>query len=70
MATRRPLVHSAGSIRELPAGDAVYGLPVYVRAYQADGVTMLKLGLTASYGLAVTKADGTTTLNVAVTLNG
>ena len=69
MATRRPLVQDAGTVKELPVGDAVYGIPAYLRAYKQAG-TMLKLGLTAAYGLTVTKADGVTTLNVAVTLNG
>lgn len=62
-------MQDAGSIGELPSGDALYGLPLYLRGYQQTGA-MLKLGLTASYGLAVVKADGVTTLNVAVALNG
>lgn len=69
MATRRPLVRDAGVTQQLPDGDALAGVPAYLRAYQQAG-TMLKLGLTASYGLTVIKADGVTTLNVAVALNG
>lgn len=67
--TVRPLVLDSGYIKELPTGSILAGVPTYLRAYAQAG-TMLKLGLTASYGLTVTKADGVATLNVAVALNG
>ena len=68
MATRRPIVSVAGKNRQLPSGDSLAGLPVYVPAYQTSG-TALKLALTASYGLVAFNSAGAG-LNIQVVLNG
>lgn len=68
MATRRPLVRAAGRTRQLPAGDTLAGIPIYVPAYQRSGAA-LKLLATITYGIAVTTRGGAT-LNVQAVLNG
>lgn len=67
MPARRPLVRVGGRTRQLPAGDAVAGFPLYLRAYNAEGA-MLKLALNPDYSLPVTLAGGGA-LNVQVVLN-
>lgn len=69
MAARRALVRIGGKLKQLPAGDAIYGIPIYAPATQQDG-TLLKLALNiATYTLSVTKQGGTT-LAVSVAING
>lgn len=68
MPARRPLVRVGGRTRQLPAGDAVAGFPLYLRAYNAEGA-MLKLALNLDYSLPVALAGGSV-LNVQVVLNG
>ena len=68
MPSRRPLVRVGGRTRQLPAGDAVAGFPLYLRAYNAEGA-MLKLALDIHYALPVQQAAGGA-LTLAVVLNG
>lgn len=68
MAIRRPIVRKSGRDEQLPAGDSVAGLPIYLRAYQQSG-TAVRLNLDINYALPVTLAGGSV-LNVQVVLNG
>lgn len=68
MTARRPIVSVAGSLRQLPPGDTLQGVPAYLPAYQAGGA-MLRLALNLDYSLPVTLAGGSV-LNVQVVLNG
>lgn len=68
MTARRPIVSAGGRRRQLPAGDAVLGVPVHLLAYQQDG-TALRLALDINYALPVMLAAGGS-LNIQVVLNG
>lgn len=68
MTARRPIVSAGGRRRQLPPGDTLTGVPVYLPAYQAGGA-MLRLALNLDYSLPVTLAGGSV-LNVQVVLNG
>lgn len=68
MTARRPIVSADGRRRQLPPGDTLAGVPVYLPAYQAGGA-MLRLALNLDYSLPVTLAGGSV-LNVQVVLNG
>ena len=68
MTVHRPLVRIGGRTEQLPAGDTLQGVPVYLRAYQAGGA-MLRLALSINYSLPVALAGGGS-LNVQVVLNG
>ena len=68
MTLRRPLVRVNGRTEQLPPGDTLLGVPVYLPAYQAGGV-MLRLALNLDYSLPVTLTGGGV-LNVKVVLNG
>ena len=68
MTARRPPVRAAGRVRQLPPGDTLLGVPVYLPAYQAGGA-MLRLALNINYSLPVALAGGGS-LNVQVVLNG
>lgn len=65
---RRPLVRKDGKTQQLPAGDTLQGLPLYIPAVTQAGV-QLKLTLSTTYALPVTNRAGTV-LNVQVLLNG
>ncbi|MDP2244004.1 hypothetical protein [Pseudomonas sp.] len=67
MTARRPIVRAGGRDQQLPPGDTVLGLPVYLSAFQQDG-TLLRLALAINYALPVYRAGGP--LNVQVMLNG
>lgn len=70
MATvRRPLVRVGGKTRQLPAGDSLLGIPVYLPATQQGG-TVLRVAInTITYTVAATQQGGTV-LAVAVAING
>lgn len=68
MAIRRPLVRSGGRTRQLPAGDILAGVPVYVPAYQAAG-TMLKLSFTTAQGITAKNSAGAT-FSIQAVING
>jgi len=69
MATRRPLVRVGGRTKQLPLGDSMLGVPVYLPATQQNG-TFLKVAINSStYTVAATKQGGTV-LAVAVAING
>lgn len=68
MTARRPLVRKDGKIQQLPDGDTVMGVPMYVLALKRSGV-LLKLALTVRNTLPVTKRNGAV-LGVAVAVNG
>ena len=68
MAVRRPLVRAGGKDQQLPAGDTLAGLPLYVRAH-TQASTVLRLALDTDYALtAYTRAGAA--LSVQVVLNG
>lgn len=68
MAVRRPLTRVGGKLKQLPDGDVLAGLPLYVPAYQQSGLA-LKLSLNTNYSLtAYTRAGAG--LAVQVVLNG
>lgn len=69
MGVRRALVRIGGKFKQLPVGDTLYGIPIYVPAIQQDG-TLLKLAPSIpTYTLSVTKQAGGT-LAVGVAING
>ena len=69
MTVRRPLVRSAGRTRQLPSGDALAGVPVYIQATQQAG-TILKLAVDATnYTLVATQQSGTA-LAIGVAISG
>lgn len=68
MAARRPLVRRGGRNQQLPSGDTLLGLPVYLPAYNRSGA-LLKLSLNTNYSLSVTTRSGSI-LTVQVALNG
>jgi len=68
MAARRPLVRRGGRNQQLPPGDTLLGLPVYLPAYTRSGA-LLKLSLNSNYSLPVTTRAGGA-VNVQVVLNG
>lgn len=68
MAARRPLVRKDGRIQQLPHGDTLLGLPLFVPAYQRGG-GMLRLAMTAAYAIQVGRVAGAP-LNVSAVMNG
>lgn len=68
MAARRPLVLKDGRPQQLPPGDVLVGMPVFVPAFQRDG-TQVKLLLTSSMTLPVFNRAGLA-LQVQVIPNG
>lgn len=68
IAARRPLVRRDGRNQQLPPGDTLLGVPVFLPAYTRSG-TLLKLSLNLNYSLPVTTRSGGV-LNVQVVLNG
>lgn len=68
MAARRPLVRSGGKDTQLPAGDSIAGMPIYMRAYTQAG-SALRLSLDINYALSAYKQDGSA-LKVQAVLNG
>lgn len=68
MAIRRPIVRKSGRDEQLPAGDSVAGLPIYLRAYQQSG-TAVRLNLDINYALPAYTQAGTG-LTIQVVLNG
>ena len=69
MAVRRPLVRYGGRTRQLPAGDSLAGMPVYLPALQQSSVVLKVAINTTLYTVAATKQGGTT-LAVSVAING
>lgn len=68
MASRRPLVRNGGRTQQLPSGDTLLGLPLFVPAYQQGGA-MLRLAMTATYAVQVTRQSGAI-FNVSAVMNG
>lgn len=69
MAVRRPLVRFGGRTRQLPAGDALAGVPCYLPVIQQSSA-MLKVAVNATaYTVAATQQSGTI-LAVSVAING
>lgn len=68
MALRRPIVRNGGRDQQLPVGDSVAGVPVYLRAYQQGGLS-LRLTLDINYALAAYTQAGAA-LKIQVVLNG
>lgn len=65
---RRPLVRKNGRTQQLPPGDSLLGLPLYVPAFTQAGAS-LRISLTTFYALPVENRAGKT-LQVQVLLNG
>ncbi|WP_158892501.1 MULTISPECIES: hypothetical protein [unclassified Pseudomonas] len=65
---RRPIVRKNGRYEQLPPGDSLLGLPLYVPAFTQAG-TSLRISLTTLYALPVDDRAGKT-LQVQVLLNG
>lgn len=68
MTQRRPIVRNGGRDEQLPPGDTLAGLPVYLRAYQQSGAA-LRLSLNTNYALTAYTQAGTG-LTIQVVLNG
>lgn len=69
MVARRPVCVVSGKKRQLPVGDSLLGVPVYLPAYQATGL-MLKVAIASvSMSLTVNRQAGGS-LAVGVALNG
>ncbi len=68
MAARRPLVLDASNrTRELPTGDILVGMPVYLRVGLRSGATA-SLPLSTDYRLAIgLQAGGTATIQATLT---
>ncbi|OEO24077.1 hypothetical protein AX279_19805 [Pseudomonas sp. J237] len=68
MTARRPIVSVDGERKQLPAGDSLHGLPLYVLAYQQSGA-FLRLALNTNYSLVAYTQAGAG-LAIQVVLNG
>lgn len=68
MTGRRPLVQAGGKTQQLPPGDTLLGLPLFVPVAKQSGA-LLRLSLTTTYGIPVQTRAGTS-VAVQVVLNG
>lgn len=68
MAARRPLIQDGGKSKQLPPGDTLLGLPLFVPVAKRSG-QVLKLSLSATYAFLVQMRAGGS-LSVQVALNG
>lgn len=69
MVARRPLVQVEGRTRQLPGGDSLLGVPVYL-AVSTQALGMLKVTINSSTLTVAATRQGGAVLTIAVTLNG
>lgn len=69
MAARRPLTRIDGKIKQLPEGDVLQGIPVYMPVVQFGGA-LLKVAINSSAMTVSVGQYGGGTLSVPVAING
>lgn len=69
MAARRPVVVVSGKQRQLPAGDILLGVPVYLPVYLQSG-SMLNVPINSSTMTVAVNLQAGGSLNVGVAING